>query len=114
MMKIERPDWLNLLPMSDTHIRSALNEWFTEHVEPINKMLSEGVSVTGYQNDIATVWRDERSNCKNGTHKALLINIEPIKQETCADVLRDLVKIDKYCMGETNYERAKAALARDK
>ena len=69
-MKIERPAWSEIW-----HSGKNLHDWFTENVEPINKLLAEGVEV-------------QRSNqggwylhATDATDTALLINITKIKQE---------------------------------
>lgn len=60
----------------------------------------------------------EHAKMDHHTHKALLINIEPIKEETCADVLRDMIETSKaheYINTSDNapwIKRAKAALDR--
>ena len=104
-MKIERPDWpelnrkVNKIPEDDRDIAylftaDAFNLWFDTHVEPINKMLSEGQDA--WCNSVglcAEEWTFTRKkhDCNNPIYKALLINIEPIKKETAEDVLRDVV-----------------------
>lgn len=104
-MKIERPkDWAEVCPrlIYDDGPRD-MNAWFDEHVEPINKML-EGMS-----------WHVFLDGSKIFGYKE-----EPIRQETCADVLREyidknhqcaIVGTCKLCSLET---RAKAALEREK
>ena len=90
MNQIKRPQWEHLFgacalepKYHDEHM--ALNEWFDTYVTPVNKMLSEGVEVYG-------VW--DTTNipdivCRFGTtedlptHKALIINIEPIVKWEC-------------------------------
>jgi len=78
-MKIERPDWLGMLKhrAMDSEI---LNAWFNAYVSPINKLLSEGVEV--YMPSNSTVWGITASKTFKDTHKALLINIQPIKKES--------------------------------
>lgn len=92
-MKIERPDW------QDLFLHAGMNIWFDTHVEPINKLLSEGVEVKG---NITPTSNQEPYNGYdfNGgtlgktdpTHKALLINIEPIKQETREQQLENCIR----------------------
>jgi len=87
MKKIERPDW-RCFPND-----ASLAEWFNENVEPINKMLSEGVEVNCIQsNDNVWYYRDNINNLHSVTQKAFLINIEPIKKENAKDVLRDYIR----------------------
>ena len=107
-MKIQRPNWSHMVTVD------TLDGWFDAHVEPINKMLEAGVEVYATRN------RPEWLNNKfeDTPHKALLINIEPIKQETAADVLRDFVndmsQYEHHTTQITPYiQRAKAALERE-
>ena len=106
-MRIERPDWGRM--GSPFLTKSTMNRWFEEKVEPINKMLSEGTKVEGYFTD-SGYWIYDISK---PTHKALLINIEPIKKDTAEDVLRDFVEAWEGRSGFTGKElsqRAKAVL----
>lgn len=87
-MRIEKPNW----PGSEWlgGMSERFNAWFDKEVEPINGLLSEGGEVYG-END--GCWfddgaQDERIN----THKALLINIQPIKKDTANTLLKDLVQ----------------------
>ena len=114
-LKIERPDW----SIFTDGLGRDLDKWFDKDVEPINKMLESAVEVYAYglSGDKRFSWSSTRG--KKDDSKALLINVEPIKQETCADVLRDI----KSQLGrqvqwsETEcdlfYERAKKALERE-
>lgn len=93
-MKIEQPNWTNIMGMTkpNSHYESRLRWWFEEHVEPINKMLAEGVEVAGDEVDKDTwIWGSHYMDdgCEK---KALLINIQPIKKETAEEVLRDYIK----------------------
>lgn len=96
-LEIEKPNWDQVTKVIygggvTTWISSGLDTWFENHVEPINKMLSEGYEVFSRSN--TTYLGDMWSIADNHhmTHKALLINIQPIKKETAEDVLRDFVK----------------------
>ena len=100
-LKIEKPNWhveLITLNKSSSGMSLAqeqwLNEWFHQEVEPINKILAEGVEVSGDVDDFSmSEWRSTKGRgYENNTHKALLINIQPIKKDTAEDVLRDLSK----------------------
>lgn len=94
--KIERPDWknlpLNLKPgsMQWSANAASIDKWFDEHIKPINEALDEAVVVYGNKvhplKPIA-IW----SQGFTGTHKGLLVNIKPIKQESAADVLKDIL-----------------------
>ena len=92
-MKIEKPFWFLSFGFEGKK-HDKIDRWFDEHVEPVNKMLAEGVEVWGYppsesakEDHIWGVQKDEHL-----THKALLINIQPIKKETAEDVLKELVQ----------------------
>lgn len=92
-MKIERPDWKKEI-WKDLGSWRPLNVWFDQHVEPINKMLSEGVEITCHRNSFTSQdsWYATK-NLYEATHKALLINIEPIKKDTTDDVLREFIRL---------------------
>lgn len=118
-MKIERPDWAyeGAFPANNDleYAENCLNEWFDKHVEPINKMLSEGVEVYGFQGPEGYAMEQFHSK-ETDTHKGILINIEPIKKETAEDVLRDIVR-DCDNAGiesmEDYYNRAKKVLGEE-
>lgn len=86
-MKIERPDWYEVLEVKTIAniYKTHLNRAWDKAVGPVNKMLSDGVEVTTAN---GSDWNDEYAI--NLTHKALLINIEPIKEESAEDILRDI------------------------
>jgi hypothetical protein len=98
-MKIKRPDW-EILNYQDPRTWSAFDAWFDTHVKPINKMLEQGVEVTGWRLSEADVgagdnigeWTCGSGHDSRSTHKALLINLQPIKQETAEDVLRQCLE----------------------
>lgn len=95
MKKIERPN-MDIIGWTNTATRwDKFQEWFDEHVEPINKMLAEGVAMQarlgnhgddpmGSENKI---WYCSTNSTYMDTHKALLINIQPIKKETTRDLV---------------------------
>jgi len=95
MRIIERPDWKNITVHStqvggwycSDEINKNLNDWFDKHVEPINKMLSKAVEVQS-GNKESLHW--SAYDVREATHKALLINIEPIVKDTVEIVLRDM------------------------
>ena len=87
-MRIERPDWKRM--GSPFLAKSTLDRWFDDVVEPINKMLSEGVEVVGDYTD-SGYWVYDTDK---PTHKALLINIELTKKDTAEDLIRDLLSSD--------------------
>lgn len=99
-MKIERPAWYDMAPFKkkpwNDYVES-LNHWFTTHVEPINKMLSEGVEVISADSKSSNWW----TKCSNieseevaWVRKALLINITPIKRESALDLIKDILESD--------------------
>ena len=104
-MKIKRPKWNGAMSEKSVGdcayaVTQDLDYWFNTYVEPINKMLEDAVEVHTYKND--GVWYKVKEPV-NPTHKALLINIEPIKKETAKDILRDLYiyhhKVGTWCKG---------------
>ena len=99
MKKIEKPFWDRDVVTTDflTGQQSRdLDQWFDEYIQPINDALDEAVEVYSYpaqfDGELTVSWMKE-SNGKPNVNKALLINIEPIKQETSADVLRRWVNM---------------------
>jgi len=119
-MRIEKPEpfiggKINMVAIEV--INDHFDQWFDQHVSPINRLLEAGIEVytnsyEGRANEwLGKAWVDDP------THKALLINIEPIKQETADDVLRDWLE---YSSSRTIRheekdirERAKAALSKE-
>jgi hypothetical protein len=86
-MKIERPDWDSFHgsdTLNDTYV-SELQFWFDKNVEPINKMLEEGIEVEGQRvrrtDGGEEFWKFLSGKPLYETHKALLINIQPIECE---------------------------------
>ena len=84
-MKIERPCWLDLLEgTSIGYSDKVFDAWFDEAVEPINKMLAEGVEVFGptkttYKDQLIYVESWTKDRHVGDFQKALLINIQPIE-----------------------------------
>lgn len=128
-MRIEKPDWRAPfgIKVADSMLPIILNGWFQSKVEPINKMLAEGVAVNAFkitetmtdsEKQSVGMWTCGEWDDGRDTHKALLINIKPIKKETAEDVLRDIVGLlDPGCNLEGSKEyrikqwkRAKAVL----
>lgn len=88
-LKIERPCFKKLLEgIALSQQVALLEDWFKQYVEPINKLLALGVQVHGATFEGLNEWT--KTKLSNDDHKALLINIQPIKKETAEDVLRDL------------------------
>ena len=121
-MKIERPDWFDEVDIykKNLHMGPKLSEWFDARVEPINKLLSEGVEVYGFMDrgksgNAPLFYRELETG---ETHKALLIKITPIKKETAEDVLRELCRrwnedVSNSLIMDDLIDRAKAALERE-
>lgn len=94
-MKIERPDtWCASYGAIEFY------QWFDKHVEPINKMLAEGVELRSALNapeeefvvNSKEWWFGESAiGFARGTHKALLINIQPIEEKTLEERLKDIL-----------------------
>ena len=119
--KIKKPNWAG---MDTEHFNAEyeFGRWFDKNIQPINDALDN--AKIGYSSN-----RDSGGNliCTSYTsyhwHKeptdrirALIIE-EPIKQESCADVLRDLIKAYsdncKFPSDSAIIKRAKAALERE-
>ena len=129
MKKIERPDWIELLTISREksscdcnggpykYIKSIdfnkLAAWFTDTIEPINKLIEDAKPVYGRDDGQSTLWTTITD--RGCTHKALLIDVQPIEQESAEDVLHDFIKHgDRLHMDDKLFDRAKAALDRSK
>ena len=104
----------------------TLNEWFYEHVEPMNKLIEDARVVYGRQKSSSPNLNEGEKwtfkKFQSDTHRAYLIDVQPIKQESAEDVLRDIISkwddseagdhTDMVCIGRDSYDRAKAALDR--
>ncbi len=100
MEKIERPDWYKLFIEA-----GRLNDWFDRNITPINDAIDKSVVVYGY-NELEWL---VRSSGDHYQHKALIMNIEPIKPDSAIDVLRDLVEtIDSSDLLITDRQVARA------
>lgn len=117
MKPIEKPSLSVPGPMGWQISPHDFSLWFKEHVEPLNEALRKGEVVFGRPSDDMTFGFD--CDPSVDTHKALLICVEEIEQESLEDVLRDLVnnvpageysaKIDEEQLAKI-IERAKRAL----
>ena len=112
-MKIERPFWgrgseekPGLGPIN----APAFYKWFDKYVEPVNKMLADAIEVYRIESSPAYTL----SPTPGDTHKALLINIQPIRKETAEDVLRCMLREREenpnLVFQESWFQRAKAVL----
>ena len=85
----------------------------------------EVIGMTGKSNDgDFDIWWTDNQDIDGCEKKALLINIEPIKQETCADLLAEAVELEIPIVSQDEdinklrkinlwRKRAKAALERE-
>lgn len=99
-MRIEEPDWKSFWNAGLVRFTAEARQWFFHNVEPLNKMFEEGVEVTGEYCDLSerNYWNTIKK--MDDTHKAILLNIQPIKAETAEDVLRSLLR--QYDNGQTD------------
>lgn len=119
MKKIERPDWCEVLARCnpDTADISFLNQWFNEVIQPINKLLDSAVEVYAPSREGKWDTNQITITCQPDSHRAWLIDIERINNESCADVLKDMLNDISIEVGAQErmqkiLDRAKAALAR--
>lgn len=99
-LKIERPKWQEIIHKDPSGgYPASLDIWFNEKVLPINKLLSAGVEVyanAGTEN-LSIYHPFHRSGSTSDTHRALLIDIKPIKTKTREEKLEELVEKIFYC-----------------
>lgn len=84
----------------------------------VDSVLKNAIKVTGHLKDANSFHVFHKNPFTqdeiNPTHTALLINIQPIKEETVEDLLRNLIEApDEQCFSEARV-RAEAYLARKK
>lgn len=123
MKKVEMPKWRNLIKdnysFKDEDRRASTIDWkgcidwFYETIDPINRALDAAVEIKfRYMPNGDIVFSDPEN-------KALLINVEEIKQDTAEDLLRlmiDRFHPDDYCSDKLAFDlikRAKALLERE-
>ena len=127
---IERPIWAKLIEFQthqngETSYRpQRLDYWFDQNVKPLNEAIRNGAKAYGarYSTDPKEWIWDTTSNPLGGkTHTALLIGIEPIKQETALDVLKEYIEGTERFLGWKDHDeyrawkkRAKAVIARER
>lgn len=110
-MKIERPIW-NMITKANQH-HDRLNMWFNDFVDPVNNILSAGVEIKGYHDKKAKSefeFISDWDSCFTPTHKALLINIQPIKQQTREKKLEEFVELIASGRLYSVVDKAKALL----
>lgn len=123
MKKIVRPDFKYICKgdhymKTPTLYEENFMNWFNEQVEPINQAIDDAIVVYCDNPQLDhhscnNLWT--MNNVSNDTHKALLINIEPLKKDTAEDILRDILT---SCYGDdtvtmittAEWNRAKALL----
>lgn len=86
-LAIDRPDWQEYMDPQTGEIIINLSRWFDKNVAPVNKMLAEGVEVYSIY---GRNWTPKPYDGQ--TSKALLINIQPIKEPTREEKLEVVVK----------------------
>ena len=115
--KIEIPYYLdNPMQIGSKSINMAGAEMkaFIQAVRDVNQAIENGVEVSGAMSGAMVSQPFGQVGKVGDTHKALLIGVEPIKQESCADVLAEILeKHTGYDLGTLMYKRAKAALERE-
>ena len=95
--------------------QTVFDKWFNGNIQGKHFYdPKDAVEVTCYKS-IHTTWHATEIGHELTTHKALLINISPIKQETCIELLRAIS--DNWDSGKPFEEslatRANAALKRE-
>lgn len=114
-MKIEKPDWYILNTGMGCYLTSyqndALDKWFQENVEPVNKML-EGAS-KGEAHKTCNGWVvAPLGDVRRNTHKVLIIPIQEIKPKTkgerAIELLRDMFECEN--LESYHWEQCKAIL----
>lgn len=119
LKKIERPDWLReIVGVFDGNVRviERANDWFTQNVEPVNRLLEEAepvYSCNKHTGMACALWgREDREDYHN-THKAYVIAVQPIKHETAEELLREFInKRPDGLVLAAFIERAKKVLER--
>ena len=120
MNRIDLPEWFDKLP-EEQRIRWLF--WYGTFISPVNIALDNAKKVYFEINPsdpyILTQWMAHKTEHDGEkildgkiSHQALLINIEPIEQESCADLIKEIM--DGAVSTDIDwYERAKAALERE-
>jgi hypothetical protein len=114
--KIGRPDWDELYfdgqgSTSHKDAYGRLDKWFDATLKDHYAVHKDDlIEIRGQNNKDHKLWC---TDFKDAPYKAYLIksSIEPTKQETCADVLREILQ-DYKSITYGQIKRAKAALER--
>lgn len=94
-LEIERPRFYHKLingvdTKEDVITKVDFHLWWTEQVEPLNKILREGTLVISSGNQL---WKPHNGEfLVHGFQIGLLINAKPVVRESPEDVLRDWIK----------------------
>ena len=124
MKPIEKPDWKRFFCYGTTKQENIkhLDNWFKNCVEPANELIRNGVEVNVLclNPHMPTSCFKTVPNDEDATHKALLINIEPIEQDSYEKLVRDIVDMDDvlkhdtfgYALRGDHLKRAKKLLAK--
>jgi hypothetical protein len=83
------------------------NDWYAKEITPL---FENAVEVYGDGRIEQGLWSMQKGDCAiNQTHRALLINIKPIKEETAEDIVKELANCDWTNKSSMNIvEKAKA------
>lgn len=103
-LKIKRPVWYGDACILNNHDTKLLNRWFDETIEPLNKLLDGAVEVSGQTHGEWGYFSEQVEDNTIATHKALLINIEPIKKETREEKLEAILRLIIKNQGTNIYE----------
>ena len=105
MKKIEKPAWFNFC--EDYDPMAKLNSWFDENITPINDAIDDAVRL--YSPNGVEDWCST-NQLKKATHQAYLINIEPLKEDTLENLVRDILDNGVLTPNGITERRAKALL----
>jgi len=79
----------------DSWHQEAADEWFDTNITPINEAIDNAIEVRKFDEEVNScnnVWfADKGAFSEDDTHKALLIGIEPIKQETALNLIDEIL-----------------------
>ena len=90
-LTIKEPDWeMYYDDHSAYDFNKAFGQWFKENVEPVNQMLRSAKEI--YSVDAGNLeghWAEDMKNLpyEDPSKKALLINIQPVKEKTAQEIL---------------------------
>lgn len=115
--KIDKPDFSQLTYFDDKEacyfnihpeLSYKIAVWFNEHIEPINQELEKAVRVYS-KPDHTAIWSANWMKDTSLSHQALLINIEPIKQDTAESILKEFISwSDDYNNTNTAFDEIKS------